>query len=185
MLRSSGGMNIASVYLNSGNDALEQFFVCHPDLLLNREVEAATVDFANPFIHLGHLAAAAYEGALDARDERFFGPGLPTALGRAEEEGLVRRKNDSWFFVGPGFPAGKIGLRSTAGEQYTIVDGETGFLVPYGDATAFGEKAADILGDAELWKRMSGNSLERVKELTWERCARETERILLEVVSRR
>ncbi len=29
----------------------------------NREVEAATVDFANPFIHLDHLAAAAYEGA--------------------------------------------------------------------------------------------------------------------------
>jgi len=41
------------------------------------------------------------------------------------------------------------------------------------------------LGDAELWRKMSMNSLERVKELTWERCARETERILLEVVSRR
>ncbi len=71
------------------------------------------------------------------------------------------------------------------GLRDSVIAGSTGFLVPYGDATAFGEKAADILGDAELWERMSGNSLERVKELTWERCARETERILLEVVSRR
>ena len=122
----------------AGNDALEQFFVNHPEMLLERAVEAATVDFANPFIHLDHLAAAAYEGALTAEDARFFGPGLPAALERAEQAGLVRRKNDSWFFAGSGFPAAKIGLRSTAGEQYTIVDGETGDIVgTEGAETAF------------------------------------------------
>jgi DEAD/DEAH box helicase domain-containing protein len=71
-------------------------------------------------------------------DVRFFGPGLPAALARAEENGLVRQKRDSWYFTGPGFPAGKIGLRSTAGEQFTIVDGETGDIVgTEGAETAF------------------------------------------------
>ena len=147
----------------AGNDALEQFFVTHPDLMLGREVEAATVDFANPFIHLDHLAAAAYEGALDVRDERFFGPGLPVALERAEAEGLLRRKNDTWFFAGSGFPAGKIGLRSTAGEQYTIVDGETGDIVGTEGAGA----AFSALHPGAVYLHMGDNYL--VTELDLER----------------
>jgi DEAD/DEAH box helicase domain-containing protein len=122
----------------AGNDALEQFFVKHPDRLLEREVEAATVDFTNPFIHLGHLAAAAYEGPLTADDARFFGPSLQTALDQGAAEDLLRHRGDAWFFAGCGFPAGKIGLRSTAGEQFTIVEADTGDIVgTEGAETAF------------------------------------------------
>ena len=122
----------------AGNDALEQFFVKHPDELLGREVEAATVDFANPFIHGLHLAAAAYESPLMADDQRFFGPTLPLALDRAVEEGLLRQKSGAWYSSDTGFPAGKIGLRSTAGEQYTIVEEDTGDIIgTEGAETAF------------------------------------------------
>ena len=122
----------------AGNDALEQFFVKHPDELLEREVEAATIDFANPFIHGSHLAAAAYEAPLKLDDRRFFGPGLPLALERGVSEGLLRPKGDTWFYRGSDFPAAKIGLRSTAGEQYTIVEEETGDIVgTEGAETAF------------------------------------------------
>ncbi|MCE5253657.1 MAG: DEAD/DEAH box helicase, partial [Actinomycetia bacterium] len=132
----------------AGNDALEQFFVKHPDELLTREVEAATVDFANPFIHSGHLAAAAYESPLIADDERFFGPGLAEALERGVAQGLLRRKGgtgttgaratEAWYSTDADFPAAKIGLRSTAGEQYTIVEEDTGDIVgTEGAETAF------------------------------------------------
>ena len=147
----------------AGNDALEQFFVTHPDMLLQREVEAATVDFANPFIHLDHLAAAAYEGALSADDTRFFGPQLLPALQQAEEEGLVRRKNDSWFFTGPGFPAGKIGLRSAAGQQYTIVESETGSIV----GTEGAEQAFSALHPGAVYMHMGDTYL--VTELDLDR----------------
>ena len=123
----------------AGNDALEQFFVSHPDQLLNREVEAATVDFANPFIHLRPSGGRGLRGR--ARRPTTSGSsvlGCPPLSERAEEEGLLRRKSDAWFFTGPGFPAGKIGLRSTAGEQYTIVEGETGDIIgTEGAETAF------------------------------------------------
>ncbi len=67
------------------------------------------------------------------------------------------------------------------GLRDSVVDGSTGFLVPYGDSTAFGEKAALLLTDRELWKDMSASAIERTGELAWERCARETEQFLLSV----
>ncbi len=77
----------------------------------------------------------------------------------------------------PGVASDRPGLRDS------VIDGTTGFLVPYGDSVAFADKAIRILEDGELWKRMSNASLERVKELTWQRCARETEKLLLELTS--
>jgi DEAD/DEAH box helicase domain-containing protein len=122
----------------AGNDALEQFFVKHPDELLSREVEAATIDFANPFIHASHLAAAAYEAPLHLDDRRFFGPELSSALERGVSEGALRPKGEAWHYRGSDFPAAKIGLRSTAGEQYTIVEEDTGDIVgTEGAETAF------------------------------------------------
>ena len=63
----------------------------------------------------------------------------------------------------------------------SVIDGETGFLVPYGDENAFADKALALIENDDLRRRMSAAALERVKELTWERCAREAETLLSEV----
>ncbi len=122
----------------AGNDALEQFFVKNPQELLTRDVEAATVDFANPFIHLRHLSAAAYEGPLLPDDACFFGTALQGALERGVEEGCLRVKSGAWFYSGADFPAAVISLRSAVGEQFTIVEEDTGDIVgTEGAETAF------------------------------------------------
>jgi glycosyltransferase involved in cell wall biosynthesis len=59
------------------------------------------------------------------------------------------------------------------GLKDSVWDGETGFLVPYGDEEAFARKAIDLIRDKEMWHRMSRRAVERVGELTWERCASE------------
>lgn len=69
------------------------------------------------------------------------------------------------------------------GLRDSVRDGETGYLVPYGDVNAFAEKALLLLDDGALWRRMSENALDRVKDLTWERCSRETEDFVSKVVS--
>jgi DEAD/DEAH box helicase domain-containing protein len=126
-----------SVFI-AGNDALEQFFITNPDQLLAREVEAATVDFANPFIHQRHLEAAAYEGPLLIDDQHFFGAAFPEALHRGQAEGSLRHKNDAWYYSGHDFPAGGISLRSAGGEQFTIVEEDTGDIIgTEGAETAF------------------------------------------------
>jgi glycosyltransferase involved in cell wall biosynthesis len=66
------------------------------------------------------------------------------------------------------------------GLRDSVVDRETGFLVPYGDDKAFAAKALEILRDPKLWARMSAAALERVKSLTWDRTAKET----LDIVDR-
>ena len=63
------------------------------------------------------------------------------------------------------------------GLRDSIRDGETGFLVPYGDADAFAARALALLEDAELWSRMSGAAMEWARSLTWERTADEMERV--------
>jgi len=139
----------------AGNDALEQFFIRHPSELLEREVEAATVDFANPYIHVQHLAAAAYEGPLTAADQQFFGPRLPEALDRALDEGLLRHQGEAWFSADSDYPAGKIGLRSSAGEQFTIVEEETGDIV----GTEGAEQAFSALHPGAVYLHMGDTYL--------------------------
>lgn len=70
------------------------------------------------------------------------------------------------------------------GLRDSVRDAETGFLVPYGDDAAFAARSLEILTGRDLWLRLSAGALERVKELTWERCARET-LDLIERVARR
>ena len=69
------------------------------------------------------------------------------------------------------------------GLRDSVRDGETGYLVPYGDVDAFAEKGLILLRDAGLWRRMSENAIERVRELTWERCSRQTEEFMRETIS--
>jgi DEAD/DEAH box helicase domain-containing protein len=122
-----------------GNDALEQFFARHPEQLLGREVEAATIDFANPYIHGRHLLAAAYESPLAPADQEFFGPDLPAAAEREAAGSRLRRSGDTFYITGHTYPAADIGLRSSSPDQFTIVDADTGDIIGTQEAeTAFG-----------------------------------------------
>jgi glycosyltransferase involved in cell wall biosynthesis len=65
------------------------------------------------------------------------------------------------------------------GLKDSIRDGETGFLVPYGDADAFARRTIELLRDRALWARMSAASGAWAATLTWERTADEMERVFL------
>ncbi len=123
----------------AGNDALEQFFLREPVELLDRQVEAATTDFTNPYIRGRHLLAAAYESPLVEEDSVFLGPGIREAANRVmTETGGLRYSGGTWFITGDGYPAADIGLRSSSPDQFTIVDEETGDILGSQEAdTAF------------------------------------------------
>ncbi len=65
------------------------------------------------------------------------------------------------------------------GLRDSIKDRKTGFLVPYGDADAMAHKTVELLGDRELWQRMSDAALVWSQSLTWEKCAAEMEAIFV------
>ncbi|GAB4249141.1 MAG: DEAD/DEAH box helicase [Thermoleophilia bacterium] len=124
----------------AGNDALEQFFITHADELFTRNVEAATIDHANPFIHGRHLVAAAYESPLVPDDEAYFGPDFGDLADRiAEQGGGLNKGLNGWFVSGSAYPAADISLRSSSPDQFDIVDEETGDILGTQEAeTAFG-----------------------------------------------
>lgn len=64
------------------------------------------------------------------------------------------------------------------GLRDSVVDGETGFLFPYGDANALALRVIALLRDPELYARIAGNALTRSLTFTWDAAAEETMKIV-------
>ena len=112
--------------LVASEDALDQFFMREPEALLERTVEAARLDHANPRILDGHVLAAAFEGPLDAEDAELLGA---EALERAPRLPELKRTDAGWVWAGKDYPAARVGLRSGEPDSFTVVDGETGTIL--------------------------------------------------------
>ncbi len=123
-----GAGSSLAVYI-AGQDALDQFFMTHPDELLERDVESAILDFQNVQIFAGHLGAAAFEAPITAGDEKFFGPGMAPAVAALAAEGKLRRRNGSHIWARPDFPAASVHLRSSSADSFTIVVEDTGAVL--------------------------------------------------------
>ncbi|MBD3179710.1 MAG: glycosyltransferase [Candidatus Latescibacteria bacterium] len=71
------------------------------------------------------------------------------------------------------------------GLRDSVIHGETGFLVPHGDETSFADRIIELIEDGRTWQKLSRGGIERVRSLTWERCARETETVIREFLAGR
>ncbi|MEX2536449.1 MAG: glycosyltransferase [Trueperaceae bacterium] len=71
---------------------------------------------------------------------------------------------------------------AVGGIKSTVVDGETGFLVPARDPTAIAGRLAVMLRNEELLARMRERSLGRAADFTWQRVADGIEAVYREVL---
>jgi len=109
--------------LVASEDALDQYFMREPPALLERRVEAAILDHANPRVLDGHVAAAAFEAPVDETDTATLGP---EALERAPHVPELRHTPRGWVWAGKDAPAPRIPLRSTSPDAFLVVDASTG-----------------------------------------------------------
>jgi DEAD/DEAH box helicase domain-containing protein len=112
--------------LVASEDALDQHFMREPEALLERRVEAAILDGANPRVLDGHVLAAAFEAPLDDADRELLGD---AALERAAVLPELKHTPAGYVWGGRDYPAARIGLRSTGPDSVTVVDGETGAVL--------------------------------------------------------
>jgi DEAD/DEAH box helicase domain-containing protein len=112
--------------LVASEDALDQFFMREPEALLERRVEAAILDHANPRVLDGHVLAAAFEAPIDDADVQTLGA---EALERAALLPDLRRTKSGYVWAGRDYPAGRFGLRSATPDSFTVVDATTGSLL--------------------------------------------------------
>lgn len=127
-------------------------------------------------------AAAAREGV----------EGAVEFLGYVSEERKRELLRRAWVHVYPSpkegwgianVEAAACGTPSVAsdspGLRESVVDGETGFLVPHGRPEAWADRLARVCGDEALRARLREGAIRHASRFSWERAADETERSLL------
>jgi len=112
--------------LVASEDALDQYFMREPEMLLGRRVEAAILDHANPRVLDGHLAAAAFEAPIDDDDRDTLGD---AAVERAAHVPGLQHTKRGWVYAGKEYPAARVALRSASADAFSVVDATTGTML--------------------------------------------------------
>ena len=109
--------------LVAGQDALDQWYMNHPEDLFGRPSEAAVINPSNPHVLAGHMGCAAYEIPMLSNDAiATFGPEVESLAADLVREGVLRVRNGRLLWAGRGAPAPAIDIRTAGGPPYTIVD---------------------------------------------------------------
>lgn len=144
--------------LVAGQHPLDQWLVRHPAHLFTGAAEPAVVSVDNPEVYVPHLACAAREKALNARDRGLWPDELDDGVRRLvlSDRATVRRRRSGPVAVwtGRGLPAPAVGLRSGAGQEIDIVEAD-GTLVGTVDrcrATAVVHPGAIYLHQGQQWE---------------------------------
>lgn len=113
--RAGRGDKRALTLLIPGNDPLDEYYLNHPDLIMESTPEDAVADAFNSEIHPLHLACAAAEKPL-ADGEPIVGRVDPGEL-----PGFFRR-GEHWLYQRR-YPHRRISVRGTGGKQVALRDG--------------------------------------------------------------
>lgn len=116
----------ALVVLVAGEDALDQYFMTHPDELFDRPPEAVIVNPANPAVAEAHAGCAAHELPLRVEDREFLGEAMEEAANRLVQAEHLRVRDGALYWDRRQRPAPQIDLRSSGGRRFDVIDRTTG-----------------------------------------------------------
>jgi len=137
--RAGRGEDPALTILIGLDNPLDQYYMRHGALLLEKPHEHALLDPDNVYILQRHLPCAAHEAPLTVPsqegdgfsmdDEALFGPGFVDAMITLEEQGVLRYVPadaaaglQRWFYARGDYPAQEVNLRDAQGERFAILN---------------------------------------------------------------
>jgi len=128
--RSGRGRDRSLSFLIGLDNPLDQYFMRHPDFFFQKSFENALVNPDNSYILRAHLLCAAWELPLNSGDEEIFGATFRQRRAELEEQGMLREHRQRWY-LSPriAYPAQSINIRSTSGENFTLIDTSTDSLL--------------------------------------------------------
>ena len=88
--RAGRGDTESIVVLVAGLNALDQYYMQHPNEFFEKNSEEAVLNVSNLLIQAGHILCAAKEVPLTENDEKYFGKGYTRIVELLEEEGVLR-----------------------------------------------------------------------------------------------
>jgi len=125
--------------LVAGEDALDQWFMRHPDRLFSRPSETAVVNPVNPEVLGAHAGCAAYELPLRSEDVDYFGEELEELLPVLMDRGDLRPRGRRMYWGPRRAPAPGIDIRTAGGMPYSIVDQEDAVIGTVDEGRAFSQ----------------------------------------------
>lgn len=99
---------------------LDQYLAAHPRYLFGRPVEEALVDPDNLAILADHLACAAFELPFETGEPFGAFADAGALLDLLAEEGALHRSGGRYIWIGDGYPAGAVGLRTSTPDVVLI-----------------------------------------------------------------
>jgi len=116
----------AALILIAGQDALDQYFMRHPDYFINASAESAVMNPYNPDICDRHIICAASELPLHINEFYVCDESMAPILKKLVDDGkLFHSEDGQYFFSGKKQPQREITLRGI-GNQYSIVTARDG-----------------------------------------------------------
>jgi DEAD/DEAH box helicase domain-containing protein len=102
---------------------LDQFMIRHPDYFFGRSPEQGLIQPDNLVILLDHLRCAAFELPFEPGEGFGNFADVPALLDYlASEEGALHRSNGHFRWVGEGYPAAAVSLRSSGPDSVLVID---------------------------------------------------------------
>ncbi len=123
----SGRSNQKAISFLIGTDnPLDQYFMRHPENFFARNFENALINPANHYILQAHLACASWEKPLSERDTVYFGTSMLPEIQAMTQQNQLKQRGSLWYIPsGIAYPAQAINIRSTSGQNYSIIDTST------------------------------------------------------------
>jgi len=101
---------------------LDQYLVTHPRYFFGRPVEQALLDPDNLAVLANHLACAAFELPFEAGEPFGNFDDAGAVLDVLAEEGALHRSNGRYTWIGEGYPAARVSLRTNTPDNVVIQD---------------------------------------------------------------
>ncbi|RLD00226.1 MAG: ATP-dependent helicase [Chloroflexi bacterium] len=143
---------------------LDQYLIAHPRYFFGQPVERALLDPDNLAVLTNHLTCAAFELAFETGES--FGSFAETEpfLDALTEEGVLHRSAGRYTWIGDGYPAGRLSLRT--GIPDNVVIQQVGSSVPRVIGQMDRPSAPVLLHEGAVY--LHGGATFVVESLDWE-----------------
>ena len=99
---------------------LDQYLISHPRYFFGQPVERALLDPDNLAVLTNHLACAAFELPFETGERFGSVDDADALLDVLSEEGVLHRSNGRYTWIGEGYPAGRLSLRTGIPDNVVI-----------------------------------------------------------------
>ena len=106
-------------------NALDQYYMNHPEKFFGSSTENAVIDLANPYIVSGHMLCAAAEMPIKpSMDGAFLNGDIEQILGELEQQKLLQKTSEGWVYSGEARANEVVQLNSITSDIFKVMCGD-------------------------------------------------------------